>query len=219
MLYVVAKGVLTPLLRLGFRVHTEGVDGVPADGPVILASNHVSFCDSIFIPLVVPRQLTFLAKAEYFDQPVTGVVLRSLGIIPIKREGGNASQRALASAIEILHDGGVLAIYPEGTRSPDGRLHKGHTGVARLALQTGATVVPVWLRGTAEVQPIGSRWMRPGKPVDITMGEPLQWPGRAGDISDPVALRKVTDEIMTAIGALGGQPPLDEYANRRKASA
>ncbi len=212
------KAGLAPLLWLGFRVHVSGRERVPRSGPVIVASNHVSFCDSIFIPLVVPRRVTYLAKAEYFDHPLTALVLQSLGVIPIKREGGSASQRALASAKEVLEAGHAIAIYPEGTRSPDGRLHKGHTGIARLALQTGAPVVPVWVEGTLDVQPVGSPWLRPGKKVELSIGEPHRWAGRADQAAEPLVLRQVTDEIMAAIGDLGGQPPLPTYARRDPAA-
>jgi 1-acyl-sn-glycerol-3-phosphate acyltransferase len=161
----------------------------------------------------MPRRMTFLAKAEYFDHPVIGLAFRALGIIPIKREGGNASQRALNSAREVLDGRGMLGIYPEGTRSPDGRLHKGHTGVARLALQTGAVVLPVCTIGTAAVQPIGARFPRPGR-VEVRIGHPMRWPGQETAAGDPARLRQVTDAIMGAIGELGGAPPLPDYASR-----
>src|SRR3954469_5395131 len=135
------KAILTPILRLFFRVRVEGLEHVPDDGPAILASNHVSFCDSIFLPLVLKRRITFVAKAEYFEDPKTAWFFRAVGQIPINRGGGSASQRALDSAREVLEGGGLFGIYPEGTRSPDGRLYKGKTGVARLAVKTGAPVL------------------------------------------------------------------------------
>src|SRR5439155_1455720 len=153
--YGVLKAVLTPILRFFFRVRVEGIEHVPDEGPVILASNHVSFSDSIFLPMVLRRRVTFVAKAEYFEKRKTAWLFRALGQIPIKREGGSASQRALQSATEVLEGGGLFGIYPEGTRSPDGRLYKGHTGVARLALQSGAPVLAVAMVGTREAQPIG----------------------------------------------------------------
>src|SRR5207302_2740632 len=134
MAYWIVKAILTPILLVLFRVRVEGREHVPADGAAILASNHVSFCDSIFLPLVLRRRLTFVAKAEYFDDPKTAWFFRAVGQIPIKREGGSASAGALAAATDVLHRGGLFGIYPEGTRSPDARLHKAHTGVARLAL-------------------------------------------------------------------------------------
>src|SRR3954470_10377669 len=138
MTYWALKVVLTPLLRFFYRIRVEGIEHVPTRGPVILASNHVSFCDSIFLPLVLRRRVTFVAKAEYFEDPKTAWFFRAVGQIPVKRGGGPAGQRALESAREVLESGAVFGIYPEGTRSPDGRLYKGHTGVARLAVETGA---------------------------------------------------------------------------------
>src|SRR5215472_10731462 len=149
MAYWVLKILLTPVLRLVFRVRSEGTQNVPRRGPVILASNHQSFIDSIFLPLAVHRRVTFVAKAEYFESWKTAWFFRAVGMIPLKRDGGSASERALAAAKDVLIAGGVLGIYPEGTRSPDGRLYKGHTGVARLAVQCGVPVVPVAQIGTA----------------------------------------------------------------------
>src|SRR5438046_5961850 len=143
MAYWVLKAVLTPLLRFFYRVRVEGAENLPRNGPVILASNHRSFLDSIFLPLVLRRRVTFVAKAEYFDDPKTAWFFRGVGQIPIRREGGSAGERALASATEVLRDGGVFGIYPEGTRTRDGLLHRGHTGVARLSLRTGTPIVPV----------------------------------------------------------------------------
>jgi len=153
-LYWIVKGALTPVLGVCFRVKVEGRENLPKRGPVILASNHRSFLDSIFIPLVVRRRVTFVAKAEYFDDPKTAWFFRGVGQIPIRREGGSASERALASASGVLGAGGVFGIYPEGTRTRDGFLHRGHTGVARLSLRTGTPIVPVGLIGTDEVQPV-----------------------------------------------------------------
>src|SRR5207249_9168399 len=132
--YWVLKAILTPILRLLFRVRVEGAENVSASGAAILASNHLSFSDSIFLPMVLRRRITFVAKAEYFEDPKTAWFFRAVGQIPIKRGGGSASQRALDSAMEVLQSGGLFGIYPEGTRSPDGRVYKGHTGVARLTL-------------------------------------------------------------------------------------
>src|SRR5438270_13455860 len=143
MTYWVLKAVLTPILRFFYRVRVEGSEHLPRSGPIILASNHLSFSDSIFLPLVLRRRITFVAKAEYFEDKKTAWFFRAVGQIPIKRGGGSASQRALDSAMGVLRDGGMFGIYPEGTRSPDGCLYKGHTGVARLALQSGAPVIAV----------------------------------------------------------------------------
>src|SRR5947209_1734967 len=135
MAYWLMKLVLTPLLRFFYRVRVEGLEHVADEGPAILASNHVSFCDSFFLPLVLKRRITFVAKAEYFEDPKTAWFFRAVGQIPIKRGGGPASARALEAATEVLQRGGLFGIYPEGTRSPDGRLYRGRTGVARLALE------------------------------------------------------------------------------------
>lgn len=216
MAYWALKVVLTPLLRLIYRVRVDGRHHVPRTGPVILASNHQSFIDSIFLPLAIPRRVTFVAKAEYFETWKTAWFFRAVGMIPLKRQGGSASARAIAAAREVLDGGGVLGIYPEGTRSPDGRLYRGHTGVARLAYQCGAPVVPVAQFGTAEVQPIGSMLPRVFKRVQVKMGEPLRFPAYDGNGSGPgvTELRAFTDEVMRAIASLSGQEYVDGYAKR-----
>ena len=177
MLYWIVKGIVGPLLRLVVRIRVEGREHVPEDGPVILAANHRSFLDSMFIPLVVRRRVTFVAKAEYFDDPKTAWFFRGVGQIPIRREGGSASQGALTAAAEVLAEGGVFGIYPEGTRTRDGLLHRGHTGVARLALRTGAPIVPVGIIGTDAVQPPDARFPLPFRRVHIRFGRPVD-PGR-----------------------------------------
>ncbi len=209
------KCLLSPIFRLLWRVDVEGRDHIPRTGPVILAPNHVAFCDSLFMPLVVRRRVTFVAKAEYFDSWKTAWFFRAVGQIPMRREGGSASERALATARQILEDGGILGIYPEGTRSPDGRLYRGHTGVARLALGCGVPVVPVGLVGTTDVQPMGSTVMRPGRRVAVRFGPPLDL-SRFEDASatDPLALRALTDELMFEIRRLTGQDYVDRYAKR-----
>ena len=215
MAYWVLKAVLSPVLRLLWRVRVEGREHVPTRGPVILAPNHVSFCDSLFVPLVVRRRVTFVAKAEYFDSWKTAWFFRAAGQIPMRREGGSASERALATARGVLEDGGVLGIYPEGTRSPDGRLYRGHTGVARLALGCGVPLVPVGLLGTTAVQPRGARLMRPGRSVTVRFGPPLALARFEGaSASDPLTLRTLTDELMFEIRRLTGQVYVDRYAKR-----
>jgi 1-acyl-sn-glycerol-3-phosphate acyltransferase len=211
MAYWVLKILLTPVLRLVFRVRSEGTRHVPRRGPAILASNHRSFIDSVFLPLVVHRRVTFVAKAEYFESWKTAWFFRAVGMIPLKRGGGSASERALAAAREVLDNGGVLGIYPEGTRSPDGRLYKGHTGAARLAMQCHAPVIPVAQFGTSEVQPIGVMWPKLFRRVAVKLGEPMWWPVGAGGVR---ALRDFTDELMAAIASLSGQEIVPEYANR-----
>jgi 1-acyl-sn-glycerol-3-phosphate acyltransferase len=209
------KIVLTPVLHICCRIRVEGKEYVPESGPVILASNHRSFLDSIFIPLVIRRRVTFVAKAEYFDDKRVAWFFRGVGQIPIRREGGSASERALASAIEVLQAGGVFGIYPEGTRTRDGKLHRGHTGVARLALRTGAPIIPVGLIGTDEVQPIDSKLPRLFKTVRIRFGEPIPLDHYAGRHDDRLALRDVADEVMYEIAQLSAYEYVDTYATKR----
>jgi 1-acyl-sn-glycerol-3-phosphate acyltransferase len=215
LLYWVLKGVLTPPLRLAERIHVEGRAHVPRRGPAILAANHRSFLDSIFLPLVVPRRITFVAKADYFDNPKTAWFFRGVGQIPIRREGGTASERALAAAIEVLRAGRVFGIYPEGTRTRDGFLHRGHTGVARLALRTGTPIIPVGLVGTDDVQPIDARFPRLFRPVTIRFGEPIEPDRYTARDADHLALRELTDELMYEIAQLSGYEYVDTYATRQ----
>src|SRR4051812_39403854 len=214
MTYWVLKAVLTPLLRFFFRVRVEGIEHVPRKGGVILASNHISFCDSIFLPLILRRRVTFVAKAEYFEDPKTAWFFRAVGQIPVKRGGGSASARALESAREVLEAGGVFGIYPEGTRSPDGRLYRGHTGVARLALQTGAPVVAVAMIGPRGAQPIGQAVPRFFMPTPVRFPEPMTFERFADAGADPLALRHITDEIMYELAQLSGQTYVDAYAKK-----
>lgn len=214
MLYWVIKGVLTPLLHGLFRVRVEGREHVPKRGPVIIAANHRSFLDSIFIPLVLHRRVTFAAKAEYFDDRKTAWFFRGVGQIPIRREGGSASERALASAREVLESGGVFGIYPEGTRTRDGLLHRGHTGVARLAFRTRAPIVPVGLVGTDEVQPVDRKMPVFFRTVRIRFGPPVDTTRYASRDDDRLLLRELTDEVMYEIHELSGYEYLDTYSTR-----
>jgi 1-acyl-sn-glycerol-3-phosphate acyltransferase len=213
----VVKAIMTPLLRFFYRVRVEGLEHVPPAGPLIMASNHVSFSDSIFLPLVLRRRITFVAKAEYFEDPKTAWFFRGVGQIPIKREGGSASQGALAAAREVLEEGGVFGIYPEGTRSPDGRLYKGHTGIARLALQTKAPVCAVAMIGTREAQPIGQVMPRLFMPITIRIGPPLSFERFSERADDPLVLRQITDEVMFQLRELSGQEYVHRYAKRHDA--
>lgn len=215
MLYWAIKGILTPILRIAYRFRVEGREHIPKRGPVILAANHRSFLDSVFIPLVVRRRVTFVAKAEYFDDPKTAWFFRAVGQIPIRREGGTASERALDSALEVLRSGGVFAIYPEGTRTRDGLMHRGHTGVARLALRSGATVVPVGLIGTDECQPVDRKLPKLFLPVTIRFGEPIDPARFAGREQDHMALRELTDELMYDICQLSGYEYVDTYSTKK----
>ena len=215
MLYWVIKYTATPLLRAAVRVRVEGREHVPDSGPVILASNHRSFLDSIFIPLVVPRRVTFVAKAEYFDDPKSAWFFKAVGQIPIRREGGSASEGALLAAADVLQSGGVFGIYPEGTRTRDGNLHRGHTGVARLALRTGAPIVPIGLVGTDEVQPVDRKMPNLGRTVHIRFGDPIPMEHYRGREDDRLTLRALTDEVMFEIQQLCGYTYDDCYMTKK----
>ena len=215
MTYWLVKAVLTPVLRFFYRVRVEGLEHVPASGPVILASNHVSFSDSIFLPMVLRRRVTFVAKAEYFDDWKTAWFFRAAGQIPIRRDGGSASQGALAAAREVLDAGGIFAIYPEGTRSPDGRLYRGHTGVARLALSCRAPILPVAMIGTRAAQPIGQVIPNPFVPITIRIGRPLTHEHLHDRTDDRLALRDITDEVMYELRELSGQEYVARYAKSK----
>lgn len=215
MTYWLVKAVIGPVLRFFYRVRVEGLDNVPASGPAILVSNHVSFSDSIFLPLVLHRRITFVAKAEYFEDPKTAWFFRAVGQIPIKREGGSASQRALDSAREVLEAGGLFGIYPEGTRSPDGRLYRGRTGIGWLALHSGVPVIPVAMIGTERILPPGHRFPRPGH-IGIRIGEPMTFQAYRDAPAGARQRRAVTDEVVQAICKLSGQEYVPVYASVRK---
>ena len=215
MAYWVLKLLLTPVLRFFWRVRVEGIENIPEEGPAILASNHVSFCDSIFLPLVLRRRVTFVAKAEYFDDPKTAWFFRAVGQIPIRRTGGSAAMAALDSAAEVLEGGHLFGIYPEGTRSPDGRLYKGKTGVARLALRCQVPVLACAMVGTDGVQPIGQVKPNVFRPVTIRIGAPMDFAHYYDRPTDPKVLRQITDEIMFELRELSGQDYAHEYAKRK----
>ena len=208
--------VLGPLLKLLFRPDVQGLHNVPATGPVILACNHLSFSDSIFTPLIVKRRVTFVAKAEYFTgKGIKGWLMRQFfsgtGTIPVDRSGGKAAQAALDTLLRVLRDGGVAGIYPEGTRSPDGRLYRGKTGVARLALQSGALVVPVALLNTDEIQPTG-KLIPAIKRMRMRFGVPLDFSRYAGSQGDRFVERAITEEIMYELLTLSGREYVDIYS-------
>ncbi|MBW4721670.1 lysophospholipid acyltransferase family protein [Saccharothrix obliqua] len=223
MLYTVMKRVVAPTARMVWRPTVEGLENVPTTGPVILAPNHLSFIDSIVIPMVVPRRVSFLAKAEYFEGTgVKGALSRyffgSLGHVPVRRGIGRAARASLDTAAEILAGGGAFAIYPEGTRSLDGHLHRGRTGVARMALESGAPVVPVGLIGTDKVQPVDAKLPRI-RPITIRFGKPLDFSRYAGMHESLPVLRSVTDEIVYRILDLSGQDYVDSYQASKDAAA
>jgi 1-acyl-sn-glycerol-3-phosphate acyltransferase len=223
-LYWLLKYVLLgPLLKLIFRPQVEGLHHVPATGPVILASNHLSFFDSIFIPLIVSRRVTFVAKAEYFTgKGIKGRLMKMFfvgtGTIPVDRSGGQAARAALDTQLRVLRAQGVAGIYPEGTRSPDGRLYRGKTGVARLALESGAVVVPVAMLNADELQPPGRLLPRVGR-VRVRFGAPLDFSRYAGLAGDRFVERAVTDEVMYEVMELSGREYVDIYAQKLKTSA
>lgn len=215
MLNTVLDYVARPLARLALRPSVHGAHFVPGNGAVILASNHLSFVDSVVIPLVLPRPVTFLAKSEYFEGTgVSGWLSRrfflAMGHVPVQRGHGRAAWGAVRVAQGVLARGGALAIYPEGTRSLDGRLYRGRTGVARLTLLTGAPVVPVALVGTERVQPVGSRVPRPHR-VTVRFGAPLEFSRYEGKENKVPVLRTITDEIVGAIRLLSGQEYVNAY--------
>ena len=215
MLYWVLRGTLKPLCRALYRIRVEGLENLPPEGPLIIAANHLSFLDSVFIPISVPRRkVTYLAKADYFNNPRTRWFFRLAGQIPTERDGGEKSQQALAVALDLLASGGSLGIYPEGTRSPDGFVHRGRTGVARLAISAGTPVVPVGISGTDEIMPKAARLPRvTGRPeARIRFGAPLDLSRHSGREQDRGVLREATDEIMQRITELSGLEYKDEYA-------
>ena len=213
-LYSVAKAVLTPVFRFGWRVKVDGLDNVPTNGPAILCPNHTSVIDSFMMPLVLPRRITFVGKAEYMDDWKTKFLFPAMGMIPIDRGGGKAAVRALNTAARVLERGELFGIYPEGTRSRDGKLHKGHTGAARLALRTGAPLVPVGMRGTRDIQPPDAKMPRPFKVCSVKFGAPI-WPDRYRDRDAHLAYRQMMDEVMFAIRELSGQEYEDTYATKK----
>ncbi|WP_283133767.1 lysophospholipid acyltransferase family protein [Rhizohabitans arisaemae] len=221
MFYWVVKAILSPFLHFFFRPWSEGVENVPREGPAILAGNHLSFADHFFGPLQLPRKVISLGKAEYFTGTglkgfFTRIFFTLVGTVPIDRSGGKASEAALRTGLRVLGEGDLLGIYPEGTRSPDGRLYKGKTGVARLALESRVPVIPWALVNTFEMMPPGqlipSRKWRPG----VRFGKPLDFSRYYGMENDRLVLRAVTDEIMYALMELSGQEYVDKYATSAK---
>ncbi len=222
MIFDVIQRVVPPLARAVWRPTVLGLENVPRTGGVLLASNHLSFFDSVVIPVVAPRKVAFLAKSDYFTgHGIKGTLQRAwfegLGMLPVDRDDTAAAIDSLETALEVLGRGEAFGIYPEGSRSRDGRLYRGRTGVAHLALTAGVPVVPVGLQGTEKIQPVGSNRPRLAK-VTVAFGEPLDFTGRGEGVPLGRARREVTDEIMAAIQALSGQEPAGVY-NERAADA
>ncbi len=220
MYWVMKHLLLGPLMKLFCRPRVEGVERVPREGGAILVSNHMAVADSFFMPLMMPRRVTFLAKREYFTgKGVRGKFKKAffsgVGQVPIDRSSGAAAQAALDTGVRLLSEGKLLGVYPEGTRSPDGRLYKGKTGVARMALESGMQVIPIAMFGTDKVNPIGSKMWWPHKVV-VKVGEPLDFSRYEGMAGDRFVERSITDEIMYALMELSGQEYVDVYASKVK---
>ena len=221
MFYWVLKTlVLGPILRLLFRPWVEGAENIPPEGAAIFASNHLSFSDSIFLPLVVPRRVTFLAKSDYFTGRglkgrLTAAILRSAGQLSVDRSGGKAGVAALNSGLKVLRRGELLGIYPEGTRSPDGRLYRGRTGVARMALEAGCPVLPVAMIGTDKAQPTGKKVPKIMR-IGVRIGKPLDFSRYEGMEDNRFVLRSITDEVMYELMLLSRQEYVDMYATSMK---
>ncbi|PPF11825.1 1-acyl-sn-glycerol-3-phosphate acyltransferase [Rathayibacter sp. AY1G1] len=212
--------VAGPLLKTIFRPWVVGADKVPQNGGVILASNHLSFIDSVILPLVIERNMVFLAKSDYFTGKglkgwATRTFFTATGMLPIDRSGGKASEASLNTGLRVLAGGHALGIYPEGTRSPDGRMYRGRTGVARMVLEARVPVIPVAMIDTARIMPIGKRLPKLGR-IGIVFGEPLDFSRFEGMEGDRFILRSITDEIMYELLALSGQEYLDVYATSVK---
>lgn len=212
--------VAEPLVTAVFRPWVRGLEHVPATGPAILASNHLSAADTVLLPTVVRRRVTFIAKADLFRGTgvrgrLTAGLMHGIGQLPVDRSGGRASSAAIDSAVSVLRDGELFGIYPEGTRSPDGRLYRGRTGVARIALASGAPVLPVAMVGTEDLLPTG-RVLPKVRRVGVVVGEPLDFSRYAGRADDQLVVRSVTDEVMAAIQALSHQEYVDAYAERSR---
>lgn len=218
MLYAALHAVVPPVARAIWRPEVTGLDNIPATGGVLIASNHLSFADSLVIPIVAPRKVVFLAKSDYFTgSGVKGALSKAwfegLGMLPVDRDDAQSALGSLDTALEVLGRGEAFGIYPEGTRSRDGRLYRGRTGVAHLALTAGVPVVPVGLTGTEHLQPVGTTIPRLAK-VRVAIGEPLDFSGRFDGVPSGKARRIATDEIMTAIQALSGQELAGQYNDR-----
>lgn len=224
MLYNVFKPIVVLILRLVWRPAIEGADRIPDRGAVILASNHVSGADTVFMPAQVRRTVRFLAKSDFYSggslmNRVLGLFLRSIGVMPVNRSGGAASRTAIAAGLTVLERGEVLGIYPEGTRSPDGRLYRGRTGAARMALESGCPIIPIAMLGAYEAQK-GRTFLPRRRPrIRVLVGEPIDARAAVAQmeaVSEGERLRALTDRVMDAIAAMSGQEQVPEYASDAK---
>lgn len=213
-IYGVAKAMLLPPFHYFWEISTEGLSNVPSSGGAILAPNHISVLDSFFVPCAIPRRITYVGKAEYMDDWKTKYLFPAMGMIPIDRSGGDASARALDAATSVLEAGELFGIYPEGTRARDGLLHKGHTGVARLALRTGAPIIPVGIIGSDLIQPADASRPKIFRKVRIRFGPPISVEKYMDRADDRLVLRQVTDEVMYEIRNLSGQEYVNTYATQ-----
>ncbi|MEI2639534.1 MAG: lysophospholipid acyltransferase family protein [Microthrixaceae bacterium] len=213
-LYTAAKAVLVPTFNFLWEISTEGLSNVPTDRAAIVAPNHISVLDSFFVPCVLPRRITYVGKAEYMDDWKTKYIFPAIGMIPIDRSGGDSSMRALDAAASVLDAGELFGIYPEGTRARDGRLHKGHTGVARLALRTGAPIVPVGIIGSDLIQPPDAKLPKMFRKVHLRFGRPIEVERYCDRADDRLVLRQITDEVMYEIRNLSGQEYVNKYATK-----
>ena len=208
--------LLGPLLRLLYRPKATGLENIPEDGAAIIAANHQSFLDDLLLPLVVPgRKVVFLAKAEYFDKWYLRWFFKGANVIPVRRESRSAAEDALRAGVRALREGRLVGIFPEGTRSPDGRLYRGKTGVARMALEARVPVIPAAVMGTYELMPFDRKVPKTG-PTEVRFGTPLRFDRHFDTPADRFVLRSVTDEIMYEIMLLSGQEYVDEYASKLK---
>ena len=214
-LYPIARAVMDPLFSFLWRIEVEGIERLPETGGAIMAPNHLSVIDHFVLASSLPRRITYVGKGEYMDSWKTKYIFPALGMIPIDRSGGSAAEGALNAAAGVLEDGELFGIYPEGTRSRDGKLHKGHTGAARLALRTGCPIYPVGLQGTLEVQPPDSSFPKPFKVMRVRIGRPVKVTRYLDRADDRMVLRQIIDEVMFEIRELSGQTYVDTYATKR----
>lgn len=214
LLYDVVKAVIKSAVRVLYRIETEGMENFPPTGPVIVAANHQSFLDSIFIPVGLKRRMVYLAKAEYFESWKTRWLYSELGMIPLPRRSKGRAEAALQTAVEVLHEGWALGVYPEGTRSPDGRVYRGRTGIGRLAHRSRAPVVPVGISGSKEIMPKGARFPRLTGKVAVRYGEPMTFDKYLAQPETPAIVRAITQDIMERIVTLAGAEYVDKYASQ-----